>query len=75
MIKSSFFKKPQRKRRFLQFLSEYLPPDRVHLSPEPVKTRWRTWFSVIQYHLQYMHLYSGFFQQEKSAGIAVVVAH
>ncbi|KAK6189098.1 hypothetical protein SNE40_005140 [Patella caerulea] len=71
MMKSAFFKKPQRKRRFLEFLSEYLPPNRVHLPPEPVRTRWGTWFAVIKYHTEYIHLYEGFFKSEKSEGVAV----
>jgi hypothetical protein len=39
MMKSVFFKKPGRKQRYLAFLGEYLPQEKVKLPPVPVSTR------------------------------------
>ena len=71
MIKSSLFKKPGRKSRFLKFLSQYIPKSDVKLPPVPVSTRWNSWFEAANYHATRIHLYEGFYKVEKGPGMAV----
>ena len=71
MIKSSLFKKPAKKSRFLKFLGDYIPSSEVKLLPEPVSTRWNSWFSAVIYHATRVHLYEGFYKAESSKGMAV----
>ena len=71
MVKSAFFKKPGCKQRYITFLGEYLPADEVRLPPALVSTRWNSWFEAAKYHAHHMHLYEGFFIQEKSDAMAV----
>ena len=65
MIKSSFYKKPGRKARFLRYLSETIAPSDVKLPPVPVSTRWNSWFEAAQYHSHRVHTYEGFYKAEK----------
>lgn len=69
-VKSAFFKKPARKRRWLHFLSA---KDAVHVKvpPEPGNTRWNSWFEAVQFHAEHVHLYKEFFSAEKSSAQAV----
>lgn len=69
-IKSAFFKKPARKRRWLHFLSA---KDAVHVKvpPEPGNTRWNSWFEAVRFHAEHVHLYKEFFSAEKSSAQAV----
>ena len=46
MIKSSLFKKPGRKSRFLKFLGDYIATSEVKLPPVPVSTRWNSWYKL-----------------------------
>lgn len=55
----------------MAYLADYLPADKVHLPPAPVKTRWRTWYECIVYHAEYLSYYEGFFRTEKSEGMAI----
>lgn len=71
MMKSALFKKPQRRTRFLQYLADYLPPNQVKLPPEPVKTRWGTWYRALAYHVDHLHVYEGFFRTEAAEGMAI----
>ena len=64
-IKSSLFKKPGRKARFLKFLSDYIPASEAKLPPEPVATRWNSWFAAAVYHSSRIHLYEGFYKAER----------
>lgn len=65
MIKSSLYKKPGRKARFLSFLSETIAPTDVKLPPVPVSTRWNSWFNAASYHSHRVHVYQGFYTAEK----------
>ena len=65
MIKSALFKKPGRKALFLEFLSNCIPASEVKLPPEPVATRWNSWFEAAIYHSSRIHTYEGFFKAEK----------
>ena len=66
MIKSSFFKKPGRKSRFLDYLKDTISPSAVKLPPVPVSTRWNSWFEAAVYHASRVHIYEGFYKAEKS---------
>ena len=72
-IKSAFLKKPGRKTRFLAFLSDYLPASEVKLPPEPVATRWNSWFQAALYHSSRIHVYEGFFKSEKGINNFIVL--
>ena len=61
MIKSSLFKKPGRKSRYLKYLSDFIAAGDVKLPPVPVSTRWNSWFSTVIYHATRVHLYEGFY--------------
>ena len=71
MIKSSLFKKPGRKCRFLKYLSDFIPSTDVKLPPVPVSIRWNSWFEAAIYHATRVHIYKRFYKQEKSVGMAV----
>ena len=71
MIKSSLFKKPGRKSRFLKFLGEFISSADVKLPPVPVSTRWNSWFAAVMYHATRVQLYEGFYKAESSKGMAV----
>ena len=62
MVKSSFFKKPARKGRYIDFLVKYPPKEQVKLPPVPCSTRWNTWFEAVAYHASHMHVYNGFYK-------------
>ena len=59
-----FTMRPQRKRRYLDYVSAYLPPDLCHHCPLARESRWRTWFEAIVHHVQVIHVYEGFLKQE-----------
>ena len=65
MIKSSMFKKPGRKRRYLTYLSDFIASSEVKLPPVPVSTRWNSWFEAVIYHATRVHLYEGFTKWRK----------
>ena len=71
MIKSSLFKKPGRKSRFLKFLADFIASSDVKLPPVPVSSRWNSWFQAASYHATRIHLYEGFYKAEKAQGMAV----
>ena len=70
-IKSSLFKKPGRKSRFLKFLADFIASSDVKLPPVPVSSRWNSWFQAASYHATRIHLYEGFYKAEKAQGMAV----
>ncbi|CAF1093855.1 unnamed protein product [Brachionus calyciflorus] len=51
LIKFIFSKSPARRIRYKVFLQE-LNVEKANLPPEPVITRWNTWFTAIQYHVE-----------------------
>nr|XP_023672281.1 uncharacterized protein LOC111846387 [Paramormyrops kingsleyae] len=69
-MRSAFFKKPARKRRWVNFL---ILKDRLQtkVPPEAVSTRWNTWFEAVKYHAEHVHLYREFFLAENSSSQAV----
>ena len=71
MIKSSLFKKPGRKSRFLKFLGDYIATSAVKLPPVPVSTRWNSWYKAASYHATRIQLYEAFYKAEKAQGVAV----
>ena len=66
MVKSSFYKKPGRKARFIAFLKDTIAAADVRLPPVPVSTRWNSWFETAVYHASRVHTYEGFYKAEKS---------
>ena len=71
MIKSSLFKKPSRKSRYLKYLNDFIASSEVELTPVPVSSHWNSWFETAMYHATRVHLYGGFYRAEKGVGVAV----
>ena len=71
LVKSSLFKKPGRKNRFIQFLADFIASADVKLPPVPISSRWNSWFEAASYHATRIHLYEGFYKAEKAQGMAV----
>lgn len=69
-MRSVFFKKPARKRRWVNFLimKENI---KSNVPPEAVSSRWNTWFEAVKYHAEHVHLYREFLLAEKSSSQAV----
>nr|XP_057913311.1 uncharacterized protein LOC131107370 [Doryrhamphus excisus] len=69
-MRSVFFKKPARKRRWLNFLinKEVV---QVKIPPEAVCTRWNSWFEAVKYHTKHVHQYRDFLLAEESTAMAV----
>ena len=65
MIKSSLFKKPNRKSRYLKYLNDFITMSEVKLLPVPISSRWNSWFETAMYHATRVHLYGGFTGQRK----------
>lgn len=60
-----FFHAGSRKRRYLQFMTKYLPPGRkATMAPNPCATRWNSWFTAVQYHSEHFGLYKEFIEKE-----------
>ena len=70
MVKSSLFKKPERKSRLLKFVAEFIASADVKLAPVPVSSGWNSWFEAAIYHATRIHLYEGFYKAEKAQGMA-----
>ena len=70
-MKSSLFKKPGRKNRFIQFLTDFIASADVKLPPVPISSCWNSWFEAASYYATRIHLYEGFFKAEKAQGMAV----
>ncbi|XP_025049927.1 uncharacterized protein LOC102377462 isoform X1 [Alligator sinensis] len=64
LMKSLLAKAPARA-QFLRYLKEQSVGSPT-LPPEPVVTRWKTWFSCVEYHAQYYQLNRGFVEQERT---------
>ena len=64
-IKNIFKKRPARKSRFAAHLRE-INHDVKSLPPEPVATRWGTWFDAVSYHSTHLDAYRTFFASEDS---------
>ncbi|KAK9976412.1 hypothetical protein ABG768_021617 [Culter alburnus] len=69
-MRSVFFKKPARKRKWVAFLVNK-EAVQAKVPPEAVCTRWNSWFEAIKYHAEHVHLYRLFFLSEESTGMAV----
>ena len=64
MVKSSLFKKPGRKSRYLKYSNDFIASSEVKLPPVPVSSHWNSWFEAVCYHATRVHLYEGFFKAE-----------
>lgn len=69
-MRSVFFKKPARKRRWVSFLINK-EAVQAKVPPEAVCTRWNSWFEAVKYHAEHVHLYRQFFLSEESTAMAV----
>ncbi|XP_036001540.1 uncharacterized protein LOC118565359 [Fundulus heteroclitus] len=69
-MRSVFFKKPARKRRWVAFLINK-EAVQAKVPPEAVCTRWNSWFEAVKYHAEHVHLYRQFFLSEESTAMAV----
>ena len=59
-IKSSLFKKPSQKSRYLKYLNDFIANSEIKLPPVPVSSRWNSWFEIAMYHATRLHLYEDF---------------
>lgn len=66
MIKSSLFKKPGRKNRFLKYLGDFIASADIKLPPVPVSSRWNSWFECIM--LQEYTCMKAFTRQRRAKG-------
>ena len=71
LIKSSLFKKQNRKSHYLQYLNDFIASSEVKLPPVLVSSRWNSWFDTAMYHATRVHLYEGFYRAEEGVGMAV----
>ncbi len=63
-IKNIFKRQPDRQKRYKSHLRDRdIAPN---LPPEPVKTRWGTWFKAVEYHRTRLNEYESFFNTESS---------
>lgn len=69
-MRSVFFKKPARKRRWVAFLINK-EAVQAKVPPEAVCTRWNSWFEAVKYHAEHVHLYRQFLLSEESTSMAV----
>lgn len=54
-----------RNRRYLQFMTNNLPPGRkATMPPIPCATQWNLWFTAVQYHSQHFGLYEELTEKE-----------
>ncbi|XP_019372800.1 PREDICTED: uncharacterized protein LOC109297480 isoform X1 [Gavialis gangeticus] len=65
LMKTLLGKAPARRARFLRYLKEQ-SVDSPTLPPEPVVTRWNTWFNCVKYHAQHYKFYHGFVEHERT---------
>lgn len=61
-MKSIFVHAPARRRRYQNFLTRKARP--CKLAPEPVLTRWNSWFDAVTYHAEYFDIYKDFIGEE-----------
>lgn len=69
LMKSIFSKAPSRRNRFLRFLRSR-GVEEPTLPPQPVITRWNTWFEAVKYHAMYIQYYSDFIEMERADEIS-----
>lgn len=55
-----------RKARYLKHLKDVYPTVAATLAPDPVATRWNSWYEAMTYHNEHFPCYSTFFESEKS---------
>ena len=70
MIKSSLFKKPTRKSRFLKYVHEFISSCYAKLAPVPVSTCSRL-LHIYNHQAIRVHLTEGTYVHDKSGGMAV----
>uniref|UniRef100_H3ANF8 HAT C-terminal dimerisation domain-containing protein n=1 Tax=Latimeria chalumnae TaxID=7897 RepID=H3ANF8_LATCH len=67
-VKKVFKYCPSRKLHFKEHLQSVVQAVgsnlHVKLPPEPVKTRWGSWYAATEYHAQYINFYLGFVEEE-----------
>ena len=71
MIKSSLFKKPSRKSRYLKYLNGFIASSKVKLLPAPVSSHWKSWFETTMYQATRVRLYGGFYRAGEGVRVAV----
>ena len=64
LLKSIFVRAPSRCNRFLGHLQSK-GATTSSIPPEPVITRWNTWFNAVRYHSSLLHHYSSFVHTER----------
>ena len=62
-MKAIFSKAPGRRARYLSHLRHCAATD-VTMPPNPVITRWNTWFSAALYHAEHVQYYCTFIENE-----------
>lgn len=71
LMKSVLSKAPSRRNRFLRHLRSCGVAEPT-LPPEPVITRWNTWFQAVRYHATYAEYYLEFVEKERREEIGTV---
>jgi len=67
MLFRKFFSMPgMRKARYLKHLKDVYPTVVATVAPDPVATRWNSWYQAMNYHNEHFSCYSTFFESEKS---------
>lgn len=78
-FKYMFYNAGARKARYLNSMKDYNQGIKVPMPPDPVGTRWNSWFHAVQYHAKYFGGLKGFLDAElevcKSPPDSVVKAH
>lgn len=69
-MKSIFVHSAARKRRYESLLKRLGKP--VKLAPQPVLTRWNSWFEAVAYHADYFDVYAKFIAEETEEGSVMV---
>jgi hypothetical protein len=64
LLKSILVKAPSRRNRFLRHLQDH-GIDSPTNPPEPIITRWNTWFNAVCYHAPFLPHYSEFIRAER----------
>ena len=78
-FKYMFYNAGARKARFLNSMKRQNEGKRVPMPPDPVGTRWNSWFFAVQYHCKYFSCLKAFLDGElemcKSPPDSVKTAH
>ena len=63
-MNNMFFHAGARKFRYLQYMKDKLPTGKAKMIPNPVATRWSSWFDAAEYHHEHFSHYKGFIDTE-----------